>query len=84
LRAKVLKLEEKLFDGKATRIVLPAVGGEMCLLPRHISIITPLRKGAIKIFRPDSDRPTIIETNDGICSFSNNEAIFILGSQILE
>jgi F0F1-type ATP synthase epsilon subunit len=82
LKAKVLKLGEKLFDGKAIRIVLPAVNGEMCLLPRHISIITPLKKGIIKIFKPDSERPILIEINEGICSFSNNEAVFILGDQI--
>jgi F-type H+-transporting ATPase subunit epsilon len=78
LRAKVLKLEKKLFDGKAARVVLPAANGEMCILPNHMSIITSLKKGSIRIFKTDSECPTIIEIDGGICSFFNNEAVFIL------
>jgi F-type H+-transporting ATPase subunit epsilon len=78
LKAKVLELEKKLFDGDVTKIVVPASEGEMCILPHHISIITTLKKGTIKIFRTVSERPLIINANGGICSFFNNEAIFIL------
>jgi F0F1-type ATP synthase epsilon subunit len=80
LRAKVLKLDKKLFDGKATKVVIPAIDGEMCILQNHISIITPLKKGHIKIFKPDSERPTIIETDQGFCSFSDNKAVLILNN----
>jgi F-type H+-transporting ATPase subunit epsilon len=80
LRAKVLKLDKKLFDGKITKVVLPAVNGEMCILRNHMSIVTTLRKGDIKIFKPDGERPTIIEVDSGFCSFSDNNAVFILSN----
>ena len=78
MKVKVLELEKKLFDGEATKIVVPAIEGEMCLLPNHISIITSLKKGTIKIYRNEIERPVSIPINSGICSFSNNSAVFIV------
>lgn len=78
MRAKILKLEKKLFDGEIAKVVLPAINGEMCLLPHHISIITILKKGAIKVFKPHNDHPVIIEIDGGLCSFSNNNAVLIV------
>jgi F0F1-type ATP synthase epsilon subunit len=78
LDVKILNLKEKLFDGEATKVVLPAVGGEMCLLPNHISIITALVPGTIRIFRAVSDRVISIKVTSGVCSFSDNSAVFML------
>lgn len=78
MKVKVLELEKKLFDGEASKVLVPAVEGEMCLLPNHISIVTSLTIGRICIFRPDSDRPISIDVKGGICSFSGNNAVFIL------
>ena len=78
MKVKVLELEKKLFDGEASKVLVPAVDGEICLLPNHISIVTSLTVGRICVFRPDSDRPISIEVKGGICSFSDNKAVFIL------
>ncbi|MCR5225303.1 MAG: F0F1 ATP synthase subunit epsilon [Alphaproteobacteria bacterium] len=78
MKVKVLELEKKLYDGEALKVLVPAVEGEMCLLPNHISIVTSLSAGRICIFRPDSDRPISIDVSGGICSFANNQAVFIL------
>jgi len=82
LRAKVLKPEKKLFDGEVDRVVLPAAEGEMCILPNHMSIVTPLKKGSIRIFKPHNEYPTVIEVDGGVCSFFNNEAVFIINDPI--
>lgn len=79
MKAKVLELEKKIFDGDVTKVVVPAAEGEMCILPNHISIMTFLKKGTIKIFRVDGNRPLLFEISGGFFSFSNNQAIFILG-----
>ncbi len=78
MKVKVLELDKKLYDGEALKVLVPAVEGEMCLLPNHISIVTSLGAGRICIFRPDSDRPISINVKGGICSFSDNNAVFIL------
>ena len=78
MKAKVLELEKRIFDDDATKIVVPAAEGEMCILPNHISVMTFLRKGFIKIFRPEGERPFVVNITGGICSFADNEAVFIL------
>lgn len=78
MRVKVLELEKKLFDGEANKIVVPAVKGEMCLLPNHISIITFMKKGILKIYQEEIEKPELIQVKSGICSFSSNCAVFML------
>jgi F0F1-type ATP synthase epsilon subunit len=51
----------------------------MCLLPKHISLITILKKGLIRIFKPGSEHPIIIKSDGGICSFFSDNAVIILG-----
>lgn len=78
MKAKVLELEKTLFDGDTVKVIVPAEEGEMCILPGHISIFTSMKKGNIKIFRPGIDKPVSISIETGICSFSDDLAIFIL------
>lgn len=78
MNVKVLELEKKIFDGEAFKVIVPATEGEMCLLQNHISIITSLKKGVIKIYRDEIERPISVSVKSGICSFSNNSAVFIL------
>ncbi|GHT90470.1 hypothetical protein FACS1894122_00790 [Alphaproteobacteria bacterium] len=78
MNAKILKLGKELFNGEAVRIVVPAVEGEMCLMQNHISIVTALRKGYLKVYRPLVERPISIAIERGVCSFSDNSAIFIV------
>lgn len=78
MNVKVLMLGKKLFDGRAVKVIVPSVNGEMCLLPHHISIITQLQAGSIKVFRPDSDKPFSVDIAGGVCSFFNGTANFIL------
>ncbi|MDR1361898.1 MAG: hypothetical protein LBJ16_01625 [Holosporaceae bacterium] len=78
LKAKILELGGELFNGEAVQIVVPSIGGDLCLMPNHQSIITALRRGYIKIFRPSIERPIAVSVAGGICSFSSNSAIFIV------
>lgn len=74
MRAKVLKIDKKLFDGEAEKIVIPAEVGEMCVMPHHMQIITPMREGDIRIYTPDVDRPAVIHVAGGIFAFSDEVA----------
>lgn len=73
-----MELEKTLFDGEAVKISVPATEGDMCILPGHISIFTSMRKGVLKIFRPNIDKPVSLQIESGICSYSDNSAVFIL------
>tara|TARA_B100001109_G_scaffold232800_1_gene210815 strand:+ start:294 stop:686 length:393 start_codon:yes stop_codon:yes gene_type:complete len=73
---------EKLFLVKedVTEVVVPAYEGEMGILKDHISIISFLKPGIIKITSKSGDENYYVE--DGIVEFKNNN-LSILTSTIL-
>ena len=63
----------------ASEVVVPAFEGEMGILKDHISIISFLKPGIIKIFSKSGDENYYVE--DGIIEFKNNN-LSILTSTI--
>ena len=63
-----------------TEVVVPAFEGEMGILKDHISIISFLKPGIIKIFSKSGEEKYYIE--DGIIEFKNNN-LSILTSSII-
>jgi F-type H+-transporting ATPase subunit epsilon len=62
-----------------TEVVVPAFEGEMGILKNHISIISFLKPGLIKIFSKSGEEKYYIE--DGIAEFKNN-SLSVLTSSI--
>ena len=73
---------EKSFLSKddVTEVVVPAFEGEIGILKDHISIISFLKPGLIKIFSKSGEESFYV--NDGIIEFKNNN-LSILTSLIL-
>ena len=63
-----------------TEVVVPAFEGEMGILKDHISIISFLKPGILKLFSKSSEEKFYVE--DGILEFKNNN-LSILTSSIL-
>tara|TARA_B100001142_G_scaffold133789_1_gene135122 strand:+ start:1454 stop:1846 length:393 start_codon:yes stop_codon:yes gene_type:complete len=59
-----------LIKDDVTEVVVPAFEGEMGILKDHISIISFLKPGIIKIFTKSGDENFYVE--DGIIEFKNN------------
>ena len=74
---------EKSFLSKedVTEVVIPSFEGEMGLLKDHISIISFLKPGIIKIFSKTGEKNYYVE--DGIAEFKNNN-LSILTSSIFD
>ena len=68
-------------DG-VTEVVIPAFEGDMGILKNHISIISFLKPGIIRIFNSDSNEETYY-VEDGIIEFKNN-CLSILTSNIID
>ena len=64
-----------------SEVVVPAFEGEMGILKDHISIISFLKPGIIKIFSKSGDENYFVE--DGIIEFKNN-SLSILTSSIFK
>ena len=72
---------EKSFLSKedVTEVVIPAIEGEMGILKDHISIISFLKPGIIKIFSKNKEEKFYVE--DGIVEFKDN-SLSVLTSSI--
>ena len=62
----------------ATEVVVPAYEGEMGILKDHISIISFLKPGIIKILSKSGDENYYVE--DGIVEFKNNNLSILTSS----
>jgi len=71
---------EKSFLSKedVTEVVVPAFEGEMGILRDHISIISFLKPGVIKIFSKSGEENYYVE--DGIVEFKNNNLSILTSS----
>ena len=71
---------EKSFLSKddVTEVVVPAFEGEMGILKDHISIISFLKPGIIKIFSKSGEEKYYIE--DGLLEFKNNNLSVLTSS----
>ena len=71
---------EKSFLSKedVTEVVVPAFEGEMGILRDHISIISFLKPGVIKIFSKSGEENYYVE--DGIIEFKNNNLSVLTSS----
>ena len=71
---------EKSFLSKedVTEVVLPAFEGEMGILKDHISIISFLKPGVIKVFSKSGEEQYYVE--DGIVEFKNNNLSVLTSS----
>ena len=74
---------EKLFLSldNVSEVVVPAFEGEMGILKDHISIISFLKPGIIKVFNGNEVKELYVE--DGIIEFSEN-SLSILTSRIID
>ena len=75
---------EKSFLSKenVSEVVVPAYEGEMGILKNHISIISFLKPGLVKVFETDSKEENYY-VEDGIIEFKNN-CLSILTSNIFD
>ena len=75
---------EKSFLSKdgVSEVVLPAFEGDMGILKDHISIISFLKPGLVRVFESDSNEETYY-VEDGIIEFKNN-CLSILTSNIFD
>ncbi len=86
--SEVFKLEivnpEKSFllKDKVSEVVIPAYEGEMGILKDHISIISFLKPGLVKVFETGSNQETYY-VEDGIIEFKDN-CLSILTSKIFD
>ena len=71
---EIISPDKTVFKNDATEVVIPSYEGEMGILKDHISIITFLRPGVIKVLS-DTERNFFVE--EGPVEFANNNLLIL-------
>ena len=71
---EIISPDKTVFKNDATEVVIPSYEGEMGILKDHISIITFLRPGIIKVLS-DTERNFFVE--EGTVEFANNNLLIL-------
>tara|TARA_B110000438_G_C15295451_1_gene428779 strand:- start:102 stop:494 length:393 start_codon:yes stop_codon:yes gene_type:complete len=78
-KVEIVNPEESfLLKEDVTEVIVPAFEGEMGILKNHISIISFLKPGLIKIFSKSGEENYYVE--DGIVEFKNNNLSVLTSS----
>ena len=79
---EIISPEKIIFSGKAKMVTLPSYEGDMGILKNHISIITFLRPGVIKV---QIDEGNIKEffVQDGSIEYFNDALVILSASAII-
>jgi F-type H+-transporting ATPase subunit epsilon len=61
---EIISLDHHVFDGNVVSLTLPAVDGELTILPHHIPLIAPLKAGEI-VIHEEKDRDKFMVVSGG-------------------
>ena len=80
-KLEIISPEKIIFSGDAKIVVLPSYEGDMSILKNHISIITFLRPGIIKVKINESDFNEFF-VQDGTVEYFNDTLVILSASVI--
>ncbi len=76
-KLEIITPEKTIFSSEVEQVTIPSYEGEMTILKDHISLVTFLRPGIIKIGEKDLEN---FYLDDGIVEFSNNILLILTAS----
>ena len=80
-KLEIVSPEKIIFSDNATMVTLPSYEGDMSVLKNHISIITFLRPGIIKIQKKDGNFEEFF-AQDGIAEYCNDSLVILSASAL--
>ena len=76
INARVISQERVLFEGAARSVVVPAVNGQLGILPRHAPLMAALGKGVLIIH--SADKKTYYAVFGGFIQVKDNRLIMLV------
>ena len=80
-KIEIISPEKIIFSDEITMVTLPSYEGDMSILKNHISIITFLKPGIIKVKKNDENFKEFF-VQDGTVEYFNNNLIVLSASAI--
>ena len=56
IQLEIVSVQENLFSGKTTFVVVPGVDGELGIYPKHSPLLTQIKPGTLKFRAFESDK----------------------------
>jgi len=78
-KIEIIKPEKIIFSDKTQIVTIPSYEGNMSILKNHISIITFLRPGIIKVEKNDGNHENFF-VEDGTVEFFDNNLVILSSS----
>jgi len=78
---EIISPEKIIFTGDVSMVTFPSYEGDMSILKNHISIITFLRPGIVKIYKEKNDSEEFF-VQDGTVEHFNNSLVLLSSSAI--
>ena len=78
-KLEIISPEKVIFSGDVKMVVLPSYEGDMSILKNHISIITFLKPGLIKVKKKEEDFNDFF-VQDGTVEYINNNLVVLSAS----
>jgi len=75
-KLSIIDTQRHIYDGEAVELTIPALGGEMTVLAKHMSIVTPVGLGEVQLKTPGKDISLTI--GKGMFSMEENEATLLV------
>ena len=74
----ITKINEVVFQGLVKSVSCPGSEGDLVILPNHIPLITPLKKGVLIVRLEDEDKELEFEIEKGLLEVSKSEVVILL------
>ena len=80
-KLEIISPEKVIFSDNLTMVTLPSYEGDMSVLKNHISIISFLRPGIVKVYKNDGNIEEFF-VQDGIVEYFNDSLVVLSVSAI--
>ena len=77
LKLTIARVDGPVFDGEVISVAVPGMAGDMELLAGHEALISPLKKGEVRVKKADGTTETFALTQ-GTLEVSNNHATILI------
>lgn len=72
----IYTLDKTLYEGDAEVATLPSENGEISILPNHAPVVTPLKKGTVKVKTAGGEKDFPIES--GFAQINQEQTILLV------
>lgn len=76
MHVHIAKVDQVLYSDKAQSVTLPALEGEVTILPNHIPLVTPLKAGRIVVRESGSEK--LFDIEKGLLEVSKEGVVVLL------